>query len=98
MAAVVSILLIPVIALVGAAVQLALSRQPRTLGYASGMFLAWFLVVWVGLGGLLTFMSHTLLADQTARMIGWPTGNPFQTEVAVANLSVAVLGILCYWI
>jgi hypothetical protein len=29
--------------------------------------------------------------------IGWPTGNPFQTEVAVANLAIGVLGILCYW-
>jgi hypothetical protein len=38
------------------------------------------------------------LADQTARAIGWPTGNPFQSEVAVANLVVGVLGILCYWI
>jgi Family of unknown function (DUF6790) len=98
MGSLVAFVFIPVLALAGAAVQLARSRQPRTLGHASEVFLAWVLVVWVGIGSVLTFLSHTLLADQTARTIGWPTGNPFQTEVAVANLSVGVLGILCYWI
>jgi hypothetical protein len=91
-------LIFPVIAIVGAAVQLARSRRPRTLGHASEVFLVWFLVVWAGIGSVFTFLSHTLLAEQTARAIGWPTGNPFQSEVAVANLVVGVLGILCYWI
>jgi hypothetical protein len=94
----VAIIFFPVLAIAGAAVQLARSRQPRTLGHASEVFLVWFLVVWAGIGGVLAFLSHTLLADQTARAIGWPTGNPFQSEVAVANLVVGVLGILCYWI
>jgi hypothetical protein len=91
-------LIFPVIAIAGAAVQLARSRRPRTLGHASEVFLVWVLVVWAGIGSVFTFLSHTLLAEQTARTIGWPTGNPFQTEVAVANLAVGVLGILCYWI
>jgi hypothetical protein len=91
-------LIFPVIAIAGAAVQLARSRQPRTLGHASEVFLVWVLVVWAGIGGVFAFLSHTLLANQTAMAIGWPTGNPFQTEVAVANLAVGVLGILCYWI
>jgi hypothetical protein len=91
-------LIFPGIAIAGAALQLARSRRPRTLGHASEVFLVWFLVVWAGIGGVFTFLSHTLLAEQTARAIGWPTGNPFQSEVAVANLVVGVLGILCYWI
>jgi hypothetical protein len=91
-------IIFPVIAIAGAAVQLARSREPRTLGHASEVFLVWFLVVWAGIGSVFTFLSHTLLAEQTARAIGWPTGNPFQSEVAVANLVVGVLGILCYWI
>jgi len=91
-------IIFPVIAIAGAAVQLARSREPRTLGHASEVFLVWFLVVWAGIGSVFTFLSHTLLADQTATAIGWPTGNPFQSEVAVANLTVGVLGILCYWI
>ena len=91
-------IIFPVIAIAGAAVQLARSREPRTLGHASEVFLVWLFVVWAGIGSVFTFLSHTLLADQTARAIGWPTGNPFQSEVAVANLTVGVLGILCYWI
>jgi hypothetical protein len=91
-------LIFPVIAIAGAALQFARGRRPRTLGHASEVFLVWLLVVWAGIGSLFTFLSHTLLADQTARAIGWPIGNPFQSEVAVANLVVGVLGILCYWI
>jgi hypothetical protein len=87
-------LIFPVIAIAGAAVQLARSRRSRTLGHASEVFL----VVWAGMGGVFAFLSHTLLADQAARAIGWPIGNPFQSEVAVANPVVGVLGILCYWI
>jgi hypothetical protein len=98
MGSLVAIVFFPLVAIVGAAVQLARSRQPRTLGRASEVFLVWLLVVWAGIGSVAAFLSHTLLANQTAMAIGWPTGNPFQTEVAVANLAVGVLGILCYWI
>jgi hypothetical protein len=44
---------------------------------------------------LIAFVGHTLRADDIARSIGWPTGNPFQYEVAVANLAFGVLGLLC---
>src|SRR5215210_4764615 len=44
------------------------------------------------------FFGHMLFAEQVAESIGWPAGNPYQTEVAVANLAVGTLGILCYWI
>ena len=37
-------------------------------------------------------------ADKVAASIGWPAGNPFQTEVGVANLAIGTLGILSYWI
>ena len=72
-------IIFPVVAIAGAALRLARSPRPRTLGHTSEVFLVWFLVVWAGIGSVLTFLSHTLLADQTARAIGWPTGNPFAT-------------------
>ena len=87
-----------VLAVVGAVVQLARDRQPRTMGRLAEVFLLWLLVVGVGVVGVVAFFAHTVLADQTARSIGWPEGNPFQTEVAMANLATAVLGILCFWI
>ena len=87
-----------VLSFVGAFVQLAREDRPRTAGRVAGVILLWFLVVGMGLSGLYSFMGHTFAADQVARGLGWPTGNPFQYEVAVANLTVGVLGILCYWV
>jgi hypothetical protein len=62
------------------------------------IFLLWFLVITVGILSVFFFISHTVFAATTAASIGWPADNPFQSEVAVANLTIATLGILCYWI
>jgi hypothetical protein len=67
------------------------SRPDRWLEIA----LLYFFVVIVGGGGLFGFMGHTLVADDVAAQIGWPAGNPFQTEVGFTNLAFGVLGLLC---
>jgi hypothetical protein len=87
-----------VLGLVVGAVHVYLNKQPRTRGRVAEIFLQWFLVVSVGLVSVVFFISHTVFADTTAASIGWPSGNPFQYEVAVANLTIGTLGILCYWI
>lgn len=87
-----------VLAIVGGLIQVFRDRQPRTVRRVAEIFLVWFFVLGVGLAGLWAFIGHAFFADQVAKSIGWPAGNPFQTEVAVANLAVAVLGIMCYWI
>jgi len=51
----------------------------------------------IGLGGLVGFIGHTMRAGPVAASIGWAAGNPFQYEVAVANLAFGILGILCLW-
>jgi hypothetical protein len=86
-----------ILGLVVGAVHVYLDKQPRTKGRVAQIFLLWFLVIIVGVTGVFAFIGHTVFADATARSIGWPAGNPFQSEVAVANLSVGILGILCYW-
>jgi hypothetical protein len=87
-----------VLGLVGGTVHLFfLDRQPKTKARVAQIFLLWLLVITVGIQGVFAFIGHTVFADETAASIGWPAGNPFQSEVAVANLSVGVLGILCYW-
>ena len=86
-----------VLGLVVGAVHLYLDKRPRTKGRVAEIFLLWLLVITVGIQGIFAFIGHTAFADATAASIGWPAGNPFQSEVAVANLSVGVLGILCYW-
>jgi hypothetical protein len=86
-----------VLGLVVGAVHLYLDKQPRTKGRVAEIFLLWLLVISVGLASISGFIAHTVFADTTAASIGWPAGNPFQSEVAVANLAVGILGILCYW-
>jgi hypothetical protein len=79
---------------VGVGIHLARNKQDRT---ARGAFLAlipWFFFAFVGLGGVRDFVFHTFDPNNTAELIGWPTGNPFQTEVAMANLSYGILGLL----
>ncbi len=62
------------------------------------IFLLSFLVISVGFGSVWAFIGHFFLSAQIAANIGWASGSPFQVEVAFANLSLGVLGILCYWI
>jgi len=59
--------------------------------------LLYFLVVATGASSIFGFVGHSFLSNRVAQSIGWPTGNPFQWEVAVSNLSFGVLGVLCFW-
>ena len=86
-----------VLGLAVGAVHVFLDNQPRTKGRVAEIFLLWFIVVTGGLLSVFFFISHTVFADTTAASIGWPAGNPFQSEVAVANLTIGTLVILCYW-
>ena len=59
--------------------------------------LAYILLFDMGIMGLLGAYAHVFMADETAKSIGWAPGSPFQFEVAMANLSFGVLGIICFW-
>jgi hypothetical protein len=83
------------IGLFSATAHLLLFSKDRTLGNVGRIYLAYMLPLSVGLGGVMAFLGHTMRADEIARSIGWPAGNPFQFEVAVANLAFGVLGLLC---
>jgi len=85
--------ILPVLAAAAAVVQIVVVKTPviETLLFYSIVFL-------IGLSGLYSFMGHAFNADHVAKFIGWPAGNPFQWEVAVSNLSQAILGFLCIWI
>jgi hypothetical protein len=56
------------------------------------------LIFLFGLGvagsGIGNFIAHFFLSDMVAQSIGWPTGSPFQLEIAFANLTMGVLGIV----
>ena len=56
------------------------------------------LVMLFGLGvagsGIASFFGHYFLADVVAESIGWPSGSPFQLEMAFANLALGILGLV----
>ena len=84
-------------ALIGFALHLTLTRQPRTKARTVELLLVYLLAINIGLGGLLAWFGHTFMAAEIARKIGWQPGSPFQFEVAVSDLSWGVCGILCIW-
>lgn len=57
------------------------------------MFASWLLACSIGLGGLWAFIGHAFFPARVAASIGWAT-SPFQWEIAMANLSIGVLGLL----
>jgi len=80
-------------------VHLFVSKVPRTKRRVVGILLLYALVLDVGVIGLpMGFIPHVFFADETAKMIGWPPGSPFQFEVGVHDGAWGVLGFLCIWI
>ena len=59
------------------------------------VILLYLLVVNIGLGGVISFIGHVFRGPETAAMIGWPAGSPFQYEVGVADLAFGLLGVFC---
>lgn len=96
-----AIVLMPVlfiaVTLVGTIIQIRRMKRPPTRTQVIGILLDWGCLVIIGAGGIWAFIGHTVFADMVAASIGWPAGNPFQQEVALANLAIAVLGILSVW-
>ncbi len=74
-----------------------LMRQPRRYADVMRIILRYVFLFMVGVSGLIAFAGHIFFSDDVAKQIGWPSGNPFQSEVAVTNLAFAVLGIFGFW-
>ncbi|MBN1431274.1 MAG: hypothetical protein JW931_00715 [Methanomicrobiaceae archaeon] len=68
-----------------------------TLHIAIYTFLLWLLVISTGLTGIIAFFGHFFRADEVAEKIGWPTGSPFQREIAFSNLGIGIAGVLCFF-
>ncbi|HEV3482057.1 MAG TPA: DUF6790 family protein [Candidatus Acidoferrales bacterium] len=79
-------------------VHIAATKGPRVRPQIADILLLYLFIFPIGLGGLIGFLGHTFRAGSTAASIGWPAHNPFQYEVAVANLAFGILGICCAWV
>jgi hypothetical protein len=86
-----------ILALLGASIHLAFSRQRRSSRLAIvETYLLYLLVIYVGVMGLLTGYAHVFRPVQTSASIGWST-SPYEYEVGMADLTIGVLGVLCAW-
>lgn len=59
-------------------------------------YLAWFLLLTVGIQGIWAGTVHVVFPEVGARFIGWQE-SLFQTEVGFADLAMGVMGILSFW-
>jgi 4-amino-4-deoxy-L-arabinose transferase-like glycosyltransferase len=82
---------LPVIIAVG---HLSLDRSSRPRERRLELFLLYLFGIGVAGSGIGGFFGHFFISDPVAESIGWPTGNPFQLEVGVANLAVGILGVV----
>jgi len=78
-------------------IHLLLTKKTRNTENIIEIILFWWICVSMSVSGFIAFYGHIFMADKIAASIGWPTGNPFQAEVAVANLAFAILAFLSFW-
>jgi hypothetical protein len=83
--------ILPVIIAAG---HLSLDKSSRPHERRLEIFLLYLFGIGVAGSGIGGFFGHVFLSDPVAESIGWPTGNPFQLEVGVANLALGILGVV----
>lgn len=87
----------PAATIVGILFHLAFTRRERTPEFVFGVIVSYAIFFNIGVAGLMAFYAHAFMPERVAAYIGWPAGNPFQFEVACANLAFGILGVLCVW-
>ncbi len=67
-----------------------------TPAYRAEVFLSYVLLLCVGVMSTIGAFMHLVMGPETAHMIGWAPGSPFQFEIGAANLAFAFLGLMSY--
>ena len=75
---------------------LALGALGRPRGDAPSRFLAWILLLPIGVVGLWAGITHVAFPQVAAAYIGWQV-SPFQFEVGMADLAIGVTSCLAVW-
>lgn len=74
-------------------------REGRSRGDIAGIFLLWWLVITVGLGGIFGAAFHVFDGKQIAEEICFTRGDGgFQFENAMGDLAIGLAAVLCFWI
>ncbi len=86
-----------VLSIIAASIHLAFSPSKRRHRLSiTRTYLRYLLLIYVGLMGILTAYAHVFRPIQTSASIGW-SPSPYEYEVGMADLSIGVLGVLCFW-
>jgi 4-amino-4-deoxy-L-arabinose transferase-like glycosyltransferase len=88
------IFLFTILPLLAAGTQIGLDRSTYSRERRLEVFLLYLFALGVAGSGIGGFFAHFFLSDLVAESIGWTAGNPFQLEVAFANLALGILGIV----
>lgn len=85
------------IAIVGAAIQIRRHRHEDPRPLAADTLFVWWLVVGMGVGGIIGALFHLLDGKAVAEQIGYTRGNGgFQFENAIGDLSLGIAAVLCF--
>lgn len=88
-----------VVALVGAGLHLWRHPNRRGREQAVEVVLLWWIVVTIGVAGIVGGLFHLLDGPGVAREIGFTRGDGgFQTEVGFGDLALGLAAVLCIWI
>jgi hypothetical protein len=89
-------LILTVLAPIGAWIHLRRHPEPRSRERSLRTFLLWWLVVPIGLAGVLGAAYHVFDGPAIAEEIGFTRGDGgFQFENAMGDLAIGVTGLLC---
>jgi hypothetical protein len=87
------------VAILGAAIWLWRHPSERSPAATVEVVLLWWIVVTIGIGGIVGGLFHLLDGPSIAREIGFTRGDGgFQTEVGFGDLALGVAAVLCIWI
>ena len=75
---------------------LALAATVRTSTPAADRFLAWILLLPIGVAGLWAAVFHLFFPGVAAADIGWEV-SPFQFEVGMSDLAIGATACLSFW-
>ncbi len=85
-----------VLSIFAASIHLASAPSRRRNRFAiARTYLLYLLFIYVGLMGIVTAYAHVFRPIQTSASIGWSL-SPYEYEVGMADLSIGVLGVLCF--
>jgi hypothetical protein len=86
------------VALIGAGIHLYRHPDERRPARTVEVVLLWWIVVTIGVAGIVGGLFHLLDGAGIAREIGFTRGDGgFQTEVGFGDLALGVAAVLCIW-